>query len=199
MLKRKKLLHNINFTKQITRTVEQRLADQRVALERKKKQQAEYYKDGLAGKRMGSKYKAEKGEIDVQLSEDLSESLRGLKVGVVDSILRRIADRIPGGRESFPRPVSQFTAAWIGGNAFTTEVGLLSLPQSLTPHHVLLTTLSILLLLWQSTANEATRELQDGGETRVEGVQLRLNLIPVYWSRRLYILLLRGTERWQGN
>lgn len=84
MLKRKKMVHNINFTKQITRTVEKRLADEQAALEKRKAQRAEFYKDGLAGKRMGSKYKAEKGEIDVQLSEDLTESLRGLKVCAPD-------------------------------------------------------------------------------------------------------------------
>ena len=36
-------------------------------------------KQGLAGKKLG-KHKVPEGQIDVQLGEDLTESLRGLKV-----------------------------------------------------------------------------------------------------------------------
>ena len=42
----------------------------------------EKLKQGLAGQKVG-KHKVPKGPIDVQLGEELSESLRGLKVGIV--------------------------------------------------------------------------------------------------------------------
>lgn len=53
---------------------EQAVAERRLQLE-------EEAKKGLGGKRLG-KHVVPEGDIDVQLGEDLTESLRGLKVRV---------------------------------------------------------------------------------------------------------------------
>lgn len=116
MLKRKRMMHNINFTKQITQKVEQRMADEEDARARRRQQHRDYFKDGLAGKRMGSKYKVEKGEIDVQLTEDLSDNLRGLKVRreiVAPKSFPTECNCISkGGRQSFTRSIPKSTTAW---------------------------------------------------------------------------------------
>jgi len=52
---------------------EKKHLDRRLALEEKVRKQ------GLAGQKLG-KHKVPQGEVEVQLGEDLSESLRGLKV-----------------------------------------------------------------------------------------------------------------------
>jgi len=49
-----------------------------IAARRRAAVQAQF-KDGLAGKKLG-KYIVPEGEVDVQLGEELSETLRGLKV-----------------------------------------------------------------------------------------------------------------------
>lgn len=54
---------------------------ERISAERKL-EKMEQLRKGLVGQRLG-KHKVAEGEIDVQLGEDLSESLRGLKVGLI--------------------------------------------------------------------------------------------------------------------
>ena len=73
-------MHSINFTKQLTQTVQAQLAVQELGFQRNLERRRAQYQNGLAGKRLGSKYVVPRGEIDVQLTEDLSESLRRMKV-----------------------------------------------------------------------------------------------------------------------
>lgn len=63
------------FRKEAEKTLSAR--EQAEALRRARQQ--EQLRKGLAGQRLG-KHIVKEGELDVQLGEDLSESLRGLKV-----------------------------------------------------------------------------------------------------------------------
>jgi nucleolar protein 53 len=51
----------------------------KAAAERRAKQEARLALNGLAGQKFG-KHVVREGEVDVQLGEELSESLRGLQV-----------------------------------------------------------------------------------------------------------------------
>ena len=68
-----KVLRRTNALEMSTR--EKELAKRRLETQQKLKQH------GLAGQRLG-KHKVPEGRVDVQLGEDLSESLRALKVSV---------------------------------------------------------------------------------------------------------------------
>jgi hypothetical protein len=52
---------------------------EQAAMERRGKQEARLAQEGLAGQRLG-KHVVREGEVNVQLGEELSESLRGLQV-----------------------------------------------------------------------------------------------------------------------
>ena len=56
-----------------------RAARVKAAAERRAKQEVRLAMNGLAGQKFG-KHAVREGEVDVQLGEDLSESLRGLQV-----------------------------------------------------------------------------------------------------------------------
>lgn len=58
------------------------MARVQAAAERHVKQEARLSQSGLAGQKVG-KHVVREGEVDVQLGEELSESLRGLQVCVV--------------------------------------------------------------------------------------------------------------------
>ena len=79
-LRRKRLLHEINFTKHAAQAIDAENASREITAAERLEQQKGMYRKGLAGMRFGTKYPVPKGVIDVQLSEDLSENLRGLKV-----------------------------------------------------------------------------------------------------------------------
>jgi hypothetical protein len=59
------------------------------AAERRAKEQVRLAQGGLTGQRLG-KYVVREGEVDVQLGEELSESLRGLQVRAVQFLLGTI-------------------------------------------------------------------------------------------------------------
>lgn len=61
------------------RSRDQILTAREKALAQKQLELQEKLKKGLAGQRLG-KHKVPEGQVDVQLGEELSESLRGLKV-----------------------------------------------------------------------------------------------------------------------
>ena len=54
----------------------------KAAAERRAKQEGRLAQNGLAGQRLG-KHVVREGEVDVQLGEELSESLRGVQVCAV--------------------------------------------------------------------------------------------------------------------
>ncbi|KAJ8472378.1 hypothetical protein ONZ45_g16675 [Pleurotus djamor] len=75
---RKQLLASIDRAKTFRRSTEQTLAEREQARLLKKQIQREKLRGGLSGKRFG-KHKVPEGDVDVQLGDDLSESLRALK------------------------------------------------------------------------------------------------------------------------
>ncbi|KAG8887737.1 hypothetical protein FRB98_009121 [Tulasnella sp. 332] len=79
-LRLKKLNHSINFAKLIDKEVAAQLSAKDKELLGRRVRRKDRFKAGLGGKKLGSKHIVPRGEIDVQLGEDLSESLRGLKV-----------------------------------------------------------------------------------------------------------------------
>ncbi|CAK5273833.1 unnamed protein product [Mycena citricolor] len=70
------MAHN---SRQLRRAAEETASIREKARALKRSQLQERLKQGLGGQKLG-KHKVPEGEIDVQLGEDLSESLRGLKV-----------------------------------------------------------------------------------------------------------------------
>ncbi|KAJ8507147.1 hypothetical protein ONZ45_g10458 [Pleurotus djamor] len=75
---RKQLLASIDRAKTFRRSTEQTLAEREQARLLKRQIQREKLRGGLSGKRFG-KHKVPEGDVDVQLGDDLSESLRALK------------------------------------------------------------------------------------------------------------------------
>ncbi|KAL0945916.1 hypothetical protein HGRIS_012199 [Hohenbuehelia grisea] len=75
---RKRLLASIDSAKSLKRSTEKRLSAQAQANVDKQRALREKLRQGLAGQKLG-KHKVPTGEVDVQLGEDLSESLRALK------------------------------------------------------------------------------------------------------------------------
>jgi nucleolar protein 53 len=58
----------------------------KAAAERRAKQEAHLALNGLAGQKFG-KHVVREGEVDVQLGEELSESLRGLQVCAIQHVI----------------------------------------------------------------------------------------------------------------
>jgi nucleolar protein 53 len=75
----KKLLATLNRLKALRKEVEAARTEQERNAAERKLEKMENLRKGLVGQRVG-KHKVTEGDIDVQLGEDLSESLRGLKV-----------------------------------------------------------------------------------------------------------------------
>ncbi|KAG8945226.1 hypothetical protein FRC04_001132 [Tulasnella sp. 424] len=73
-------LHDINLHKQIAASVDAGVTNRELSAKRRKLKLQRLYANGLAGQRVGSKTKVPKGDIDVQLTEDLAENLRTMKV-----------------------------------------------------------------------------------------------------------------------
>ncbi|KIO33133.1 hypothetical protein M407DRAFT_17999 [Tulasnella calospora MUT 4182] len=73
-------LHDVNFHKQIAASVDAGVANRELSAKRRRLKLQRLYANGLAGQRVGSKTKVPKGDIDVQLTEDLAENLRTMKV-----------------------------------------------------------------------------------------------------------------------
>jgi nucleolar protein 53 len=77
---KKRHLAMLSTLKTTTKAVDARLSEREQARLRKKALlQAKLRQTGLVGRRLG-KHIVQEAEADVQLGEDLSESLRGLKV-----------------------------------------------------------------------------------------------------------------------
>jgi nucleolar protein 53 len=75
----KKLLATLDRLKALRKDVEAARTEQERITAERKLEKMEKLRKGLVGQRVG-KHKVTEGDIDVQLGEDLSESLRGLKV-----------------------------------------------------------------------------------------------------------------------
>ncbi|KAG8892404.1 hypothetical protein FRC01_014186, partial [Tulasnella sp. 417] len=73
-------LHDVNFHKQIAASVDAGVANRELSAKRRRLKLERLYANGLAGQRVGSKTKVPKADIDVQLTEDLAENLRTMKV-----------------------------------------------------------------------------------------------------------------------
>lgn len=121
---KKRLATSINDAKTIRRQVARTLAGrEQEALQRKVALQLKIRQAGLAGQKLG-RHKVPASDIDVQLGEDLSDSLRGLKVRIF-YILRALIDiSYSGRRESLSRPVSESAATRVGGTACPSIVHL---------------------------------------------------------------------------
>ena len=79
-LAQKRMQANVYAAKSLRKSViKSQQERERQLAEQRKQQEEERLKKGLAGQRLG-KHVVPEGEIDVQLGEELSESLRGLKV-----------------------------------------------------------------------------------------------------------------------
>lgn len=77
--------------KSLRRTLEQSAASKEQLREEKRRVIREKLKQGLAGQKFG-KHRVQKAKIDVQLGEDLADSLRGLKVSSWDSQLVHVGE-----------------------------------------------------------------------------------------------------------
>ena len=77
---RKRLHASVDTVKALRKFADKTLAArEQVIAERQAKQEARVAQGGLVGQRFG-KHVVREGEVDVQLGEELSESLRGLQV-----------------------------------------------------------------------------------------------------------------------
>ena len=76
---KRKLLASVFAAKSLRKTLEHSAASKEQLREEKRRILREKLKQGLAGQRFG-KHTVQKAKIDVQLGEDLTDSLRGLKV-----------------------------------------------------------------------------------------------------------------------
>lgn len=77
---RKRLHASVDSVKTVRNAADRtRAARVKAAAERRAKQEARLALNGLAGQKIG-KHVVREGEVDVQLGEELSESLRGLQV-----------------------------------------------------------------------------------------------------------------------
>jgi Nop53 (60S ribosomal biogenesis) len=77
---RKRLHASVDSVKTLHKVVDKTLAGrEQAARERRAKQEARLAQVGLVGQRLG-KHIVREGGVDVQLGEELSESLRGLQV-----------------------------------------------------------------------------------------------------------------------
>jgi len=77
---RKRLHASVNTVKTLRKTAERTQAARiKATAERRAKQDARLAQSGLAGQKFG-KHVVREGELDVQLGEELSESLRRLQV-----------------------------------------------------------------------------------------------------------------------
>ncbi|KAG8906357.1 hypothetical protein FRB99_007041 [Tulasnella sp. 403] len=77
--KHRRFLHSINFAKQMGKELDAKRLATKEGMLKRKFEKIEQYKSGLAGKRVGSKHHVPRGDIDVQLTEDMSDSLRKMK------------------------------------------------------------------------------------------------------------------------
>ncbi|TFY51115.1 hypothetical protein EVG20_g11161 [Dentipellis fragilis] len=75
---RKRLLASVDTVKTLRKSTDATLAARAQAIAERRARVQEQLQKGLAGQRLG-KHRVQEGEVDVQLGEDLSESLRGLR------------------------------------------------------------------------------------------------------------------------
>jgi nucleolar protein 53 len=78
---KKRMLAAINSVKHLRKTTQQAHIVRENARAERQRALRQKDKNGLIGRRLG-KHKVPKGEIDVQLGEELSESLRGIKASL---------------------------------------------------------------------------------------------------------------------
>jgi len=84
---RKRLHASVDTVKTLRNAAERtRAARVKVAAERRTKQEALLAVNGLAGQKFG-KHVVREGEVNVQLGEELSESLRGLQVCAIQHVI----------------------------------------------------------------------------------------------------------------
>lgn len=76
---RKRLHASVDTVKTLRKAADNTLAEREQAAEERRAKEEARLAQGLAGQRLG-KHVVRAGEVDVQLGEDLSESLRGLQV-----------------------------------------------------------------------------------------------------------------------
>ena len=90
---RKRLHASVDTAKYLRKTADRTQATRaQIAEKRRVKREALLAQSGLAGQKLG-KHVVREGEVDVQLGEELSESLRGLQVCLCTSrICRATAD-----------------------------------------------------------------------------------------------------------
>jgi nucleolar protein 53 len=89
---RKRLHASVDSAKSLRKAAD-RTSSARVeaAAERRAKREARFAQTGLAGQKFG-KHVVREGEVEVQLGEDLSESLRGLQVRVTTAPVILMSD-----------------------------------------------------------------------------------------------------------
>jgi nucleolar protein 53 len=84
---RKRLHASVDTVKTLRKAADRtQTARIKAAAERRAKQEAHLAQNGLAGQKFG-KHVVREGELNVQLGEELSESLRGLQVCAIFSML----------------------------------------------------------------------------------------------------------------
>ena len=81
-LAQKRLLASVHTAKSVQKSLKRSLAEkERQRIQAHKREAEERLKNGLAGQRLG-RHLVPECEVDVQLGEDLTESVRGLKVSL---------------------------------------------------------------------------------------------------------------------
>lgn len=79
MANHKRLLASVDSSKSLRKRITKDTLERTCILQQRKQREHDKLRQGLAGQKLG-KHVVQKDRIDVQLGEDLSESLRGLKV-----------------------------------------------------------------------------------------------------------------------
>ena len=79
MANHKRLLASVDSSKSLRKKIAKDTLERTRMLQQRKHREEEKIRQGLAGQKLG-KHVVQKSEIDVQLGEDLSESLRSLRV-----------------------------------------------------------------------------------------------------------------------
>ncbi|KAG6867979.1 hypothetical protein C0993_008738 [Termitomyces sp. T159_Od127] len=134
---RKRMLAAIPSAKTLRRTNARLLSARAAELaQRRSAELLKLKKHGLSGQRLG-KHKVPEGRVDVQLGEDLSESLRALKVRILRSLLTRWSNCVkqPEGNLFRDRFLSMQQRALVEPRVLVAYVALASLSRlQLTRH-----------------------------------------------------------------
>lgn len=108
----------------IAKETKRKLTAREALIVAKKLEAAKASRQSLAGRKIG-KHVVKPGELDVQLTDELSESLRALQVGAVVTFVNGVLIALVlARRQPVQRPVSQHATACFGRTAGKSAVSI---------------------------------------------------------------------------